>query len=154
MTLIEERGDVFDVDAEGLILTVDGDHPRMMGNVAHKLQRRMTDDAWEDLVDDLDSPIPWGTARHVELPEPVGTFKHVFVLSMLDHVNSPPRASRPDVLRSCLIKALTMAAKLGLTRVASGMLRCGWRIDETMALAAMRSAAEEVPKVTLILRSL
>lgn len=142
------EGNILDVDADAIIVTVDGSSVDSMGSIASQLRRRMGD-AWDDIEDQLEFPIPLGNIQIATITETINedaqepvNFKHVFFLSVLDHLQEVQASQRPEIVRKGLVRALEVAAQLGLKTVASPLLRCGWRVTEDMAHKIMRSADE------------
>jgi len=156
------EGNVLDVEADAIIVTVDGTSARTMGNVANRLMMRMGN-GWDEIEEQLEFPIPLGQVRvaivtkeaNEDADEPV-KFKYVFFLSVLDHQNEVSPDQRPEVVRRALVHVLKEAARMGLKTVASPLLKCGWRVSESMAHQIMKSADElcAANGVTLIVHQL
>ena len=67
MAIVEQLGNVLDAAIDGLLVAVDGDHPRLVGAVAHQLAKRLDDeDEWARILEDAAVPIPADAGRVVD----------------------------------------------------------------------------------------
>lgn len=143
MRITLHHGNVLDARADALVLTVDGDARALEGNVARQLRKRWGDDAWEAVEGGLAFPIALGGAAWVEAGEWL-PFRVVFAAAVLDHRGRVDAAGMFTVVRDAATRVCERARALGLGRVASPLLKGGWRLDASRAFRAMVEAADAV----------
>lgn len=132
--LTVELGNVLDANAEAIIVNVDGAHERMLGNIAHQLKGRIDDEAWEDLMDQVNFPIPLGRCVSAELEDDNVSFKHVIFASCLGHRNLYGGSNHMRYMHSALMDARMCALTIGVKSVAMAMATGGWRIGSRDAV--------------------
>ena len=101
MALIELEGDVLTGDAEALIIAVDGQHPKMLGNIGQRFmaqviaQNKPGEDHWARIVREARYPINEGIAHLVNIDFlPETEFKYLIFMAMYNHYNDADPESR------------------------------------------------------------
>lgn len=141
MELFVRQADVLDSDADGLIVTVDGESRRLEGSVGGQFARRWPE-KWEEIMHRMELPVPLGTAVHSPVGEPT-PFQFVFLASILDHSNRAGRQAMAAYMRSALHRTLGIARTLKLNSIASPLLKGGWRMATSVAFDAMVQVSDE-----------
>jgi 3D (Asp-Asp-Asp) domain-containing protein len=77
-----------------------------------------------------------GTAQLVRLDND-SPFGALLFVSTLNHVDTYTDARKIDVIQSALAQALQLAYYAGMTRIATTVLKGGWRLDIATAYGAM-----------------
>ena len=150
MTLEIITGDVLDVAADGLLLTIDGVKPGMEGNIARQFERRWPDD-WKDLQRTVRYPVPLG--RTVAVPwDSDCPWRLVLFASTLHHVDVLDGRQKRRVIQSSLSEALQLCDRYRARSLATAVLQGGWRLSAEEALLAMQTAyqAARCPHVRLL----
>jgi len=138
-------GSVLDAEAHGLVVTVDGTEKGLGGNVTLQCRKRWGE-TWDMIQDDFVFPLPMGHADYVyveEVTDEPFPFEVVFAASVLDHLNKVNREGIAAVVRSAFHAVCTDARKLKLEKIASPLLKGGWRIHADMAFDAMVTVMDE-----------
>ncbi len=131
-------GDVLDINANALLLTIDGAKAGMEGNIARQFARRWPDD-WQVIQRDVRYPIPIG--RTVAVPwEGDCPWRLILFASTLHHVDVLDDQQKRSVIRSALTEALRHCARLQVGSLAMAVMRGGWRMSDVEALQQMRTA--------------
>jgi len=106
------HNNVFDVVADALLLTIDGQARGLRGNVAHAFQRRWPD-AYEDFESRLRFPLPLGAAVRIDADTDC-PWRTLLFVSTLHHLETLDDGARHEVIRRGLRSALDVAARAGL----------------------------------------
>lgn len=130
-------GDVFDTQADALLLTIDGTKRGMEGNIARQFARRWPDD-WEDMQRDVRYPVPIG--RTVAVPwDGDCPWRLILFASTLHHLDVLDDRQKRSVIRTSLTEALQLCVRHQATKLATLLLQGGWRLSAEDALREMRS---------------
>lgn len=140
MKLIVKKGDLFDSDADALILTIDGAAPGMEGNTARQFAKRWPED-WEDIATDVRYPIPLGGMSDHD-PCYDCPFETVFLASTLEHRRQLSAQQKKSVVATAMEEIFKRAADLELRTIAVGIMTGGWRLSADQALLAMVEGME------------
>ena len=106
------HNNVFDVVADALLLTIDGQARGLRGNVAHAFQRRWPE-AYEDFESQLRFPVPLGTAVRIDADTDC-PWRTILFVSTLHHLETLDDGARHAVIRRGLRSALDVAGRAGL----------------------------------------
>ena len=150
MALEIVTGDVLDLAADALLLTIDGVKRGMEGNIARQFERRWPDD-WEDLQRAVRYPVALG--RTVAMPwDGDCPWRLVLFASTLHHVDVLDDQQKRRVIRSSLSEALQLCDRHRASSLATAVLQGGWRLSPEEALLEMRTAyqAAGCPHVRLL----
>jgi len=135
------NGNVLDIAADAILLTVDGMAKGMEGNIARAFARRWPD-IWDKVKEEIPYPLPYGSVFDYEPDDPDCPFKLVLIASLLPHreVTAPAqkgfiRSSFDAVLR-CALHDYRLAS------LAAPLLKCGWRLSAQEELLAMIDAVD------------
>ena len=147
MSLRRETGNLLDAKTDAVLVAVDGDHPRLVGAVAHQLENRIDDDReWDRIIREAKYPLGAGEPRVVSLEEvPEVEFKFVIFVNFYNHHNSRL------YLDSGYYNALAYAHNWRIRSVATALYKGGWRGTEEQAMAALNRACAKVPTVDVVL---
>lgn len=150
-------GDLFETQAESLVVPIDGTLPapdegrwaRLLGNLGRQLMKRVPQaELVEELEGQLDLPLGLGKARAIEVER--SPFSHVVLVSTLHHVGNLSGSEKRGLVRSSLASALSEAARVGCSSVATAILQGGWRLDGRVACEEMlKVVAFEAPHIAL-----
>ena len=169
--LVIEAGDIFSVQADALLIAIDGtfsprpgQSARLLGNIGAQLMRRFPapdeqDDPeqehWllEEIEAQVDLPLELGQAALVELPVDA-PFSYVALLSSLDHRGRLDASGKRGVVASAFAKALALCGAARVETVATTVLQGGWRLSQDDAATVMLRtvAASDTPYLRLIIR--
>lgn len=130
-------GDVFDTQADALLLTIDGTRRGMEGNIARQFARRWPDD-WEDMQRDVRYPVPIGRTVAVSWDGDC-PWRLVLFASTLHHLDVLDDRQKRSVIRTSLTEALQLCVWHQATKLATVLLQGGWRLSAEDALREMRS---------------
>ena len=108
------RGKVLDVEADALVVTIDGSSKESMGHVASRLLERME---YGD-HDELDFPIPLGEVKILTVKNPDFRFRVVFLLSAVDYDKETTSEKRKGLVLESILAILKEGAEMGLESVA------------------------------------
>jgi O-acetyl-ADP-ribose deacetylase (regulator of RNase III) len=150
MALEIVTGDVLDLAADALLLTIDGVKRGMEGNIARQFERRWPDD-WKDLQRTVRYPVPLGRAVavpwHGDFP-----WRLVLFASTLHHLDVLDDQQKRGVTRSSLFEALQLCDRHRASSLATAVLQGGWRLSPEEALLEMQTAyqAAGCPHVRLL----
>lgn len=137
MALEIVTGDVLDLAADALLLTIDGVKRGMEGNIARQFERRWPDD-WEDLQRAVRYPVPLG--RTVAMPwDGDCPWRLVLFASTLHHLDVLDDQQKRNVIRSSLSEALRLCDRHRASSLATAVLQGGWRLNPEDALQEMRT---------------
>ena len=141
MDLKLELGTVLDASAEALIVAVDDSTTGFEGNVALQCRRRWGA-CWEDVLEQLELPVPLGAAAFVRCMPPI-PFRVLFAASILDHLNRFEHNQYPALLKRAFRNVCETGRRLGVTSFASSLLKGGWRMDYSRAFCVMAEVLDE-----------
>lgn len=122
--------------AEALLLTIDGQHRRLRGNVAHQFIRRWGEESYEDFERGCTFPIALGGVVRVDA-ETDAPWRTILFASTLHHLDTLDEAGKIGVLQRGLAKALAACELGGIRTLASAPLKGGWRLEAAAAYTAM-----------------
>ena len=144
-TINHFTGDIFTSTADAILISVDGDHRKLVGAVGQQLIKKIDDDReWKRLIEKVDYPINAGHARVMDLQDvPEAGFKFAILVSMFNHHN------QKLYLRQGFHNALAVAANWGIKTVATVAAHGGWRGDIDGATEPLIQACAEVPRVSV-----
>jgi hypothetical protein len=117
------QANVFDVEADALLLTIDGQARVLRGNVAHAFQRHWPE-AYEDFESQLRFPVPLGTAVRIHADTDC-PWRTILFVSTLHHLDTLVDDGKLDVIRHGLGSALQVAAATGLRALATTPMKGG-----------------------------
>jgi hypothetical protein len=143
MELIIKQGNILNAHAEGLIITLDGNARGLEGNLARQFKARFPEQ-WGDIENELNFPIPLGRSDYAEAPQPF-SFKFIFAVSILDHLNLIGWDKMPSIIRNALYEVCAKAQKLKINTIASLPLTGGFRLSASKALQVMVEVLDEFP---------
>ena len=145
------QGNILGSDAGAIVLTMDGAHQGLEGNIARAFAQRWPE-AFAVVEAHVPYPLPLGKGFAVHLEEEC-PFGWVIVASTLHHVDSLDDEAKVAVVRRAMINVLTCAALQRMTSVAAAVMTGGWRLSLSDAVAAMldgyAAVAPQCPGVTL-----
>jgi len=150
------NGNIFESEAEAIILTVDGARAGMEGNIARSFQRNYPD-VWEELEYDFEYPIGLGSAKIYPIHEDLQCKNKFCILaSTLHHIDTLEDLEKLKILSSALRRSLILASGRSVSSVCSVVLSGGWRIKTVEAFKEMvktysryRSASINAPALKL-----
>jgi len=153
--VVLERGDVFDSNAEALLVTVDGAGKRSIGAVANQVRRKIGDEAWNELISQIEFPMKITHTELLTLPEDIDfPFRHIIVGSFIDHMGELT-GRRREAISDVTGSAMLRAHRNGISKLATAPLRGGWRVPVEKAVEDMIVTAVSIGRkadVRLIIR--
>lgn len=145
--MLEVRaGDVLTVDAESLVVPIDGtlrpaveNLDRILGNVGRQFLRRFPDAQLLDALEaQLDLPLALGKAAPIEVQN--APFRTVVVVSTLHHAQALDHAAKATIARTAFANAVQEAVRAEAKSLATTVLQGGWRLSPQAAFGAMLQA--------------
>lgn len=131
--------DILDVEADALLLPIDGARRGLEGDIARQFARRWPED-WDDMLKALKFPIPLG--RTVAMPwEGDAPWRVYLFASTLYHVGVLDESENMAVVHQAFLEGLKLCIKHRARSLATPVLQGGWRLARTQALAAMLGPA-------------
>ena len=138
---------VLSIEADALLLTIDGQTKGLGGSVAHAFIRQWPV-AYEVFESRLGFPVPLGRAVAVtdraDCP-----WDTIIFLTTLNHVQTLHDDEKSDVVATAFADALSMASSAGIRSIATVVLRGGWRLSMQSAFLQMVSSYERSSFVQL-----
>lgn len=122
--------------ADALLLTIDGQHRSLRGNLAHQFIRRWGEDAYEDFERGITFPLGLGAAVRVDA-ETDAPWRTIIFVSSLHHLQAHDEAGRVGVLQRGLASALRLCESGGIRSLATTTMKGGWRLEAGDAYSAM-----------------
>lgn len=138
-------GDIFTSTADAILISVDGEHPKMIGAVGQQLIKKIDDDReWARLIEQVRYPIHAGNARVMDLQAvPEAGFKYAVLVSMFNHWNNSL------YLQQGFYNALAVGFNWGIRSIATVAAHGGWRGDINGAMEPLYQACAKVPEVSV-----
>jgi O-acetyl-ADP-ribose deacetylase (regulator of RNase III) len=133
------HGDILDATADGLILTIDGAHKGMEGNLARAYARRWPD-AYEEVAYEIPYPLALGRTI-AAFPDAENPFRLVLVASTLHHADILDEGQKAAVVSNALREAIALAQRHRVQRLATAVMSGGWRLPFISALNVMLTVA-------------
>jgi len=126
-------GDVLTAKTDALLVAMDGDAEGMEGNIGRQLQRKIGEEAWEDLMAQLIFPMGAGTAQIAEFEGVAEVqFKFAVFAAAFLHATNEGASS---TLKASLDQSLKRARGAGARSIATAVLTGGWRVNKERAIA-------------------
>lgn len=146
MTYKLVQGNILTSEAEAIIISVDGDHPKMIGSIGRRLQELIDDErTWSDIITAARFPIGAGDVRVVSLEDADVPFAFAIFVSMFNHLNN-----RTEVAQG-YYNALAAASNWKFRTVATALHTGGWRGSKAASEGALATACLRVPEVAVTL---
>jgi hypothetical protein len=134
------HGDVLDADSDAILMTIDGSAKGMEGNICLQFRKRWPE-VWDEIMEDIRYPIALGKVYDYE-PVSLSNFRFILLASTLHHRDIMMEGQKKNVIKTALEDAINRALSYKITRIATGIMRGGWRLPDTVAFMAMLDACE------------
>ncbi len=130
-------GDVFESEADGLVLSIDGLRSGMEGQVARAFAQRWPE-AWRWVEQGVEYPLELGQAQCVVLDEAHGCpFEAVILVSTLHHLDVLGAGQKQRLVSKATTNAVKAAVTHQFEAVATTVMSGGWRLSMDQALVGM-----------------
>lgn len=138
MPLILRHTSIFQQCNGLLILPVDGIGVGHEGALGRKYIDLFPED-WQHISQKVQYPIPLGNSKFVPYPQGRG-YDYLLLVSLLNHTEQVSRSDFKGFVINAVRQAMNLADGFEIQRVASVVLRGGWRISLDEAFMAMLDA--------------
>jgi hypothetical protein len=140
MPLILHKTSVFTHCKGLLIVPVDGIGAGHEGAIGRQYIGLFPQD-WKHISNKVQYPIPLGSNRFVECPQGEG-YDYLLLASLLNHTGQVSKSDYKGFVFNAVRQAMNLASGFEIQRVASAVLRGGWRLSHDEAFLAMLDAYE------------
>jgi len=116
-----------------ILLSIDGHSAGMEGNIARSFAYK-NPDMWDEIEHEIDYPLTLGQSQLIEIDEIFDCqFSHCILASTLNHLTELTKNQKFEIIKSCLTRAILLAASQGIPIINTALLTGGWRVTPSEA---------------------